>query len=184
MKLYHALSHIMTIAIVGVTMTSCTDDNNELDTSFRTDPEEENVFYAYGIGAPGLRSIPDTENIVFSEENIESFNLATREIKFKDMTQPLYERLKPFHKIEFHLGDDVLFVVSSFIGLWDSRVFDNLVLCFGNQESSTIDQKYYIYDCYPLQLSDTDAVKANRDKNEIRWETFIRYLDAKGKLIR
>ncbi len=184
MKLYRALTHVMAIAIVGITMTSCIGDNNEPETSFTTDPVEENVLYAYGISTPGVRSISDTENIVFSEENIESFNLTTREIRFKDMTQPLYERLKPFHEIEFHLGDDVLFIVSSFVGLWDSRVFDNLVLCFGHQESSTIDQKYYIYDCYPLQLSDTDAVKANRDKNEIHWETFIRYLDSKGKLTR
>lgn len=184
MKIYHALSQLMTIAIVGIAMTSCTDGNNVPETCFTTDPVEENIFYACGIGSPGMRSIPDTENIVFSEDNIESFNLTTREIKFKDMTQPLYERLEPFHEIEFHLGDDVLFVVSSFVGLWDSRIFDNLVLCFGNPELSITDQKYYIYDCYPLQLSDTDAVKANRDKNKNQWETFIQYLDSKGKLTR
>ena len=79
--------------------------------------------------------------------------------------------------------DDALFVVSSFVGLWDSRVFDNLVLCYGKMDSEVSnDGNYYLYDCYPLQFIDTDAVKANREKNAAQWETFTKYLESKGKL--
>lgn len=172
----------MAVAIASTTMTACISDSNGLEKPFTTDPVEENMFYACGIGEDQTRSAADTETILFSEEDIVSFNVTTREIKFKDLEEPLYSRLEPFHEIEFHLGDDVLFTVSSFVGLWDSRIFDDIVLCFGNQESINLDGKYYLYDCYPLQFEDTEAVKANREKNKTRWETFIRYLDSKGKL--
>ncbi|MDE7409793.1 MAG: hypothetical protein K2N09_07200 [Muribaculaceae bacterium] len=33
-----------------------------------------------------------------------------------------------------------------------------------------------------LRFADTEAVKVNREKNKTRWETFVRYLDSKGKL--
>lgn len=172
----------MAIAIASMTLTACISDNNEPEKPFTTDPVEENMFYACGIGEEQTRSAADTETILFSEEDIVSFNVTTREIKFKDLEEPLYSRLEPFHEIEFHLGEEVLFTVSSFVGLWDSRVFDNIVLCYGNQESITLDDKYYLYDCYPLWLADTEVVKANREKNKNQWDTFIRYLDSKGKL--
>lgn len=176
------LLRFMAIAIAGTTMTACISDINEPEKSFTTDPAEENMFYACGVSENQTRSAADTETILFSEDDIVSFNVTTREIKFKDMEEPLYRRLKPFHEIEFHLGDEVLFTVSSFVGLWDSRIFDDIVLCYGNLESITIDGKYYLYDCYPPQFADTEAVKANREKNKTRWETFIRYLGSKGKL--
>ena len=46
----------------------------------------------------------------------------------------------------------------------------------------SLDGNYYLYDCYPLQFIDTEAVKANREKNAAQWETFTKYLESKGKL--
>ena len=46
----------------------------------------------------------------------------------------------------------------------------------------SLDSNYYLYDCYPLQFIETDAVKANREKNTAQWETFTNYLESKGKL--
>ena len=181
MKHNKTLFQLAVIAIAGMTMTACVSDNNEPETPFTVCPIGQNIFYACGIGKGQTRSA-DNETVLFSEDDIVSFNRTTREIKFKDMEEPLYRRLKPFHKIEFHLGDETLFAVSSFVGLWYSRVFDDIVLCYGNQESITLDGKYYLYDCYPLQLADTETVKANREKNRTQWETFIHYLDSKGKL--
>lgn len=142
------------------------------------------IFYACGIKEDKTRSATDTETLLFSEDDIVSFNITTREIKFKDMEEPLYKRVEPFHKIDFRLGAENLFTVSSFVSLIDSRIFDDIVLCYGNQESITLDGKYYLYDCYPDWLADTEAVKANQEKNKKQWETFIRYLDSKGKLIK
>ena len=137
------------------------------------------ILYACGL-KDHTRSETEGETILFSEDDIVSFNVTTREIKFKDMEPPLYQRLKPFHEIEFHLGDETLFTVSSFVGLWDSRIFEDIVLCWGNQENIALDG-YYLYDCYPFGL-DTESVRANREKNKAQWKTFINYLASKGKL--
>ena len=171
------------IAIASTTMTACSSDDNETEKPFTTDPVESSMLYACGVGQSETRSVADAQNVLFTEDDIEWFNVTTREIKFKDMDEPLYRRMQPFHEIEFHLGDDALFVVSSFVGLWDSRVFDNLVLCYGKMDGEiSLDGNYYLYDCYPLQFIDTDAVKANREKNAAQWETFTKYLESKGKL--
>ncbi len=183
MKHYKTLSQMMALALASMAIAGCSSDINEPDKPFTTCPVEENVFYACGVDMSETRSLTASENILFSEDDIISFNINTREIKFNDMKEPLYLRLKPFQKIEFHLGDDALFVVSSCVGLWYSQVFDDLVLCYGNQESITLDGSYYLYDCYPLSIADTESVKANREKNKTQWETFIQYLDSKGKLI-
>jgi hypothetical protein len=97
------------------------------------------------------------------------------------MDEPLYRRMQPFHEIEFHLGDDALFVVSSFVGDWDSRTFTNLVLHY-DVITDPNQGYYYLHDCYPLQFIDTDEVKANIKKNAGQWELFTYYLDSKGKL--
>ena len=183
MKYYKPLAWMMAIAIASTTMTACSSDDNETEKPFTTDPVESSMLYACGVGQSETRSVADAQNVLFTEDDIEWFNVTTREIKFKDMDEPLYKRMQPFHEIEFHLGDDALFVVSSFVGLWDSRVFDNLVLCYGKIDGEiSLDGNYYLYDCYPLQFIDTDAVKANREKNAAQWETFMKYLESKGKL--
>ena len=183
MKYYKPLAWMMAIAIASTTMTACSSDDNETEKPFTTNPVESSMLYACGVGQSETRSVADAQNVLFTEDDIEWFNVTTREIKFKDMDEPLYKRMQPFHEIEFHLGDDALFVVSSFVGLWDSRVFDNLVLCYGKMDGEiSLDGNYYLYDCYPLQFIDTDAVKANREKNAAQWETFTKYLESKGKL--
>jgi hypothetical protein len=79
------------------------------------------------------------------------------------------------------LGDEVLFVVSSFVGDWDSRTFTDLVLHY-DVITDPGHGHYYLHDCYPLQFIDTDEVKANIKKNEGQWELFTYYLESKGKL--
>ena len=111
------------------------------------------------------------------------FDVNTRELKFKDKEEPIYKKLEPFHEIEIRLGDDALFVVSSFVGLWDSRVFENLVLCYGKIDGEVfLDGNYYLYDCYPLQFINEERVQTNIKKNAPQWEIFTKYLDSKGKL--
>ncbi len=188
---YKPLAWMMAIAIASMTMTACSSDDNETEKPFTTDPVESSMLYATGVGQSETRSITDAPNVLFTEDDIEWFNMATREIKFfdkqsggakrRDMDEPLYKRMQPFHEIEFHLGDNALFVVSSFVGDWDSRIFTNLVLHY-DVITDPNQGHYYLHDCYPLQFADTDEVKANREKNAAQWETFTKYLDSKGKL--
>ncbi|MBR6189009.1 MAG: hypothetical protein IKQ59_08660 [Prevotella sp.] len=177
MKHYKPFVWMMAIAIAGTTMTACSLDSYEPEKPFTTDPAPSKT-PLYACGLPETRF--DVE-ILFTEDDIEWFNVTTREIKFHDMDEPLYKRMEPYHEIQFNMGDYPLFVVSSFVGLWDSRVFTDLVLCYGNLETIEMDG-YYLYDCYPLQFINDERVQANIKKNAAQWETFTKYLESKGKL--
>lgn len=144
--------------------------------------KESYELYACGLNPLETRSAPKTISYLFSGDDILWFDTNSREIKFKEMVEPLNKRLLPFQEIEFYLGDKTLFVVSSFVVPWDSRVFDNLVLCYGCQNPFEVNENYYLYDCYPYQFSDSEQVKANRKKNADSWDLFIKYLESKNKL--
>ena len=175
---------MMAIAIASMTMTACSNNDNETEKPFTTDPVE-NTLYACGVGQPETRSVANVQNVLFTEDDFEWFNVTTREIRFKDMDEPLYKRLQPFHEIEFHLGDNVLFVVSSFVGDWDSRIFTDLVLHY-DVITDPNQGHYYLHDYYPNtpQFLNDEQVKANRAKRAEQWETFTHYLESKGKLRR
>lgn len=182
MKHYKHLAWMMAIAIASTTLTACSLDGNEPEKPIVIiDPVEKATLYACGISPSETRTAGDAQNMLFTEKDIKWFNASTREIKFRDSDIPIYKRLEPFHEIEFHLGDDALFVVSSFVGDWDSRIFTNLVLHY-DVITDPNQGHYYLQDCYPLQFADTDEVKANREKNAAQWETFTKYLESKGKL--
>ena len=181
MKHYKSFAWMMAIAIAGMTMTACSLDSNEPEKPFTTCPASETMLYACGVNESGTRSIVDAQDVLFTEDDIEWFNITTREIKFKDMEEPLYKRLVPFHEIKFYLGDNDLFIVSSFVGDWDSRVFTDLVLHY-DVITDPNQGHYYLHDCYPSQFIDTDEVKANIKKNVGQWELFTYYLENKGKL--
>ena len=190
MKHYKPLVWTMAIAIASMTMTACSSDANETEKPLTTDPVESSMLYATGVGPSETHSAADAQHYLFTDDDIEWFNVTTREIKFfdkqsggaerKDTDEPLYKRMEPFHEIEFHLGHNALFVVSSFVGDWDSRTFFNLVLFYDGTDPQQ--EHYYLEDCYPLQFIDNDEVKANIKKNEKQWKLFTDYLESKGKL--
>ncbi len=85
-------------------------------------------------------------------------------------------------KLEFHLGEDVLFEVSRFVSDIDSRIFYDLVLHYSVIGADADNPRYYLHDCYPAQFIDDERTQANIKKNAVQWETFTKYLDGKGKL--
>jgi len=181
MKHDKSFAWMMAIAIAGMTMTACSLDSNEPEKPFTTDPVESSMLYATGVGQSETRSVAEAQNVLFTENDIEWFNVTTREIKFKDTEEPLYKRLEPYREIKFSLGDNALFVVSSFVSDLHSMIFTDLVLHY-DVITDPNQGHYYLQDCYPLQFIDTDEVKANIKKNEGQWELFTYYLESKGKL--
>ena len=181
MKHYKPFAWMMAIAIASITMTACSSDNNETEMPFSSDLVDNGTLYACGVGQSETRSDVEDSNVLFTENDIEWFNVTTREIKFREMQEQLYPRLQPFHEIKFYLGNNVIFVVSSFVGDWDSRVFTDLVLHY-DVISDPNQGHYYLHDCYPIQFIDTDEVKANIIKNTNQWKLFTYYLKSKGKL--
>ena len=177
MKQLRPFAWMMAIAIASMT-TACSLDSYEPEKPFTTCPTPKAMLFACSFTQPDTQAGVD---VLFNEDDIEWFNVTTREIKFRDMDEPLYKRLEPYREIKFYLGNDALFVVSSFVTDWDSRVYTDLVLHY-DVITDPGHGHYYLHDCYPLQFIDTDEVKANILKNARQWELFTYYLESKGKL--
>ena len=170
---------IFLMAIAGLTMslTACSLDEYEMEKPFTICPSYQVHLMGCAINENG------DSVIVFGEEDIEWFDVKTRELRFHEVPEDrLYKQLQPYREIVFCLDGHQLFVVNSFVTIADSRVFDDLVLCYGNQETCELDGRYYLNDCYPLGIIETETVKAHREKNAAQWELFINYLDMIGKL--
>ncbi len=180
MKYHKPLAWMMAIAIACM-MTACSLDSYEPEKPFTICPMEKVTLYVCGVNPSETRSVNDAQNVLFTEDDIEWFNSTTREIKFRDMDEPLYKRLEAFREIKFYLGENTLFAVSSFVGDWSSGIFTDLVLHY-DVIADPNQGRYYLHDCYPLRFSNTDEVKANIKKNAQQWQLFTYYLESKGKL--
>ena len=146
-------------AILG--LISCSSIENEQEKPFTTDP---------------------VENAVFTEADIEWFNLTTREVKFYAQEESLSHRLRMNDGVlEFRLGNDVVLKVSRFVGDWDSRTFKDLVLHY-DVISNSNQGHFYLQDCYPLQFINDEQVQANIKKNAEMWDAFVKYLEKIGKI--
>ena len=186
MKHYRPLAWMMAIAIAGMTATACSSNDNETEKPFTTDPVEK-TFYACGVGQPKTRSAADVQNVLFTQDDIEWFDLTTRELHFRDTMEPLRDKIPLLVGIDFYLGGEYLFSGgATFVGLICSQVFNDLVLCCGKIEDGEVidSNRYYLYDCYPNtpQFLNDEQVKTNRAKRANQWETFTKYLESKGKL--
>lgn len=182
-KVFETRVWTMVIAMISVLMsvTACSLDSGEPEKPFTTDPVEgATKLYVCGIGSPETKA---ADNILFTEHEIEWFDVNTRELCFSGMEIPLKERLSLLSGVEFRLADSVLFTGSTFVGLECSQVFDDLVLCYGKMDGEVVDDgKYYLYDCYPLQYIEDERVQANRTRRASQWKTFLNYLEKAGKL--
>ena len=186
MKDYKHLAWMMAIAIASMTMTACSSDDNETEKRFTTDPVESSMLYACGVGKSETRSVADVKNVLFSEDVIEWFDANTRELRFRDTMAPVKEQIPLLAGVDFYLDGKYLFSGgATHVGLICSQVFNDLVLCCGKMDGEVIDDgHYYLYDCYPNtpQFLNDEQVQANRAKRAEQWESFIKYLESKGKL--
>ncbi len=175
-------------AIAGTAITSCSLDNhdNETEAPFVTCPvAEKPSLVCYGIAIAKTTTAQPSDNVVFTDNDIVYFDPETREIKFYGEMDSLYKSIPLLGGIQFCLDGEPLFEGGcTHVGLICSQVFTDIVLCYGHiDDSCVIDpDHYYLLDCYPPQLADTDEVKANRERRAGEWARFVEYLDGKGKL--
>ena len=177
MKQYRPFAWMVAIAIASMT-TACSLDSYEPEKPFTTCPTPKAMLFACSFTQPETQAGVD---VLFSEDDIEWFNVTTREIKFRDMDEPLYKRLEPYREIKFYLGDNALFVVSSFVSDLHSMIFTDLVLHY-DVITDPGHGRYYLHDCYPSQFINDERTQANIKKNAGQWELFTYYLESKGKL--
>ena len=163
------------------------DDDNAGQSAGEGVANNQGPLKACGVTAKHVETA-GADDILFTDDNIEWLNVTTREIRFKNepLSDLMHDKLERFSDISFHLGDMTLFDHIKLVTLADSRVYDDLVLCYGSLDDADKDGQpvwgYYLYDCYPLQYSSDKTVQANREKRAQHWELFTEYLKSKGKL--
>ena len=165
-------------------LASCSSNDSEQEKPFTICPMEQAKFFVCETSGEtrGATAVIDT---LFTEDDIEWFNVSTREIRFKKQDEQLFKKLmKNYHKegLEFRLGENVLFEVSCFVSDIDCRIFYDLVLHYSTIGEDADNPRYYLHDCYPAQFINDERTQANIKKNALQWETFTKYLESKGKL--
>jgi hypothetical protein len=170
--------------LAAFSLASCSMDSNEPEKPFTVCPEKQIKLFACEASSE-TRSTTATIDTLFTEDDIEWFNVSTREIRFKKQDEQLFNKLmKNYHKegLEFRLGENFLFEVSRFVSDFDSRIFFDLVLHYSTIGEDEGNPRYYLHDCYPAQFINDERTQANIKKNAMQWETFTKYLESKGKL--
>lgn len=92
MKHYKPFSWLMTIAIatLSLPLTACSNDDETVNVSidYQTEPMAE--LCAYGVMPTETRG---AHGAVFTDDDIEWFDLNTRELRFRDTMEPLREEI-------------------------------------------------------------------------------------------
>ena len=178
----HSLLSVSSLIFMAcVVLSACSMDGYEPEKPFTTCPTSPPALVACGINSTRASGASGVESILFTETDIEWFDVNTREIKFKDVDEPLYKRLEPYREIKFYLGDNALFVVSSFVSDLHSMIFTDIVLHY-DMITDPNQGHYYLHDCYPPQFINDEQVKANRASRAEQWSAFTKHLESRGKL--
>ena len=174
------------IGSFAMLLTACSSDDIEVNSELdgKENVEQSSALAAYAIDSQGTRSGGEVKTAVFTDEDIEWFDLNTRELRFGIDSEAIYNRLESLDRIEFRLGDDVLFQVDNIVNPTFSRPYFDLVLYYDWtwENDEKVGVGYYLYDCYPKQFVDEELTKNNRNKRVEQWKAFTDYLESKGKL--
>ena len=174
------------IGSFAMSLTACSSDDIEVNSELggKKNMEQSSALAAYAIDSQGTRSGGEVKTAVFTDEDIEWFDLNTRELRFGIDSEAIYNRLESLDRIEFRLGDDVLFQVDNIVNPTFSRPYFDLVLYYDWtwENDEKVGVGYYLYDCYPQQFVDEELTKNNRNKRVEQWKAFTDYLESKGKL--
>ncbi len=168
---------------------SCNNDSDQLE---KKEKENESL-YAIGTRAELRGDIMDNDNanpdsslnLIFSGDDLVSFNVKTREIVFTDaMINKLSTQfLGLFSTLTLYFNDKPLLDSISIVPVISSRLHNDLVFVVQ-------DFKFYLEDGYP-KIQDSwpneDELqtirKENAQKRKTEWETFMKYLNDSGKII-
>lgn len=132
----------------------------------------------------GAKEAENGKKIIFTENDIESFHIKTREIVFYHLTsEDLEKRIGGNESVlTYYIGDEILFSSIFVIPPISSAIYNNLSLV-------TINSKCYLLDGYPsLDIigynkdEHTELRKKNIKKNQQSWDIWIKHLEEKGKV--
>jgi hypothetical protein len=129
--------------------------------------------------------------LVFTGDDIKSFNITTGEIVFTDLiikklTTPTEEGV--YRKLSLYYDDKPLFEEVELLNLASSRLINDLVFV---QYGVKYESEFYLVDGYPSLTEWNEETKKEtqkeRDENfkkrKAEWDIFIKYLRDAGKIV-
>ena len=118
------------IGSLAMSLTACSSDDIEVNSELggKKNMEQSSALAAYAIDSQGTRSGGEAKTAVFTDEDIEWFDLNTRELRFGIDSEVIHKRLEALDRMEFRLGDDILFQVDNLVNPTFSRTYFDLVL--------------------------------------------------------
>lgn len=169
------------IASIAMPLTACSSEDNEVNNMPEEEQQTASRLCAYVVMPTQTRA---SDGALFTDDDIEWFDVNTRELRFRDSPTTPNGRLQLLGPVDFFLDGEFLFEGgATYVGLICSQVFLDLVLCQGRiDEGRVIDDCYYLQDCYPLECAGDEEVKNNRIRRSEQWEKFTKFLESKGKL--
>jgi len=126
-------------------------------------------------GTPTFSSIYK-DTIVFTSDDIKSFNGSTGELSFSD--PKTNTKIKNYFMLQCYIGKDSLFSVNLTSDIM-SYIVNDLVL-----NHNMKDGKLYLQDGYPSWINNSGAVSLrtrNKERRVISWTKFIKELKKEGK---
>ena len=119
---------IWTVAIatasLAMSMTACSSDDNEVNNMPEAKQQTETKLCAYAVMPTETR---DADGALFTDENIEWFDVNTRELRFRDTPTMPNGMLQLLGGIDFYLDGEFLFEGgATYVDLICSQVFLDL----------------------------------------------------------
>ena len=171
---------------------SCSSDDDDSTTSAKTSTRSVSIadrsLYAIARQSSDAIIQHKAEMPVFSLSDIESFNLKTGEIKFKDIVfdKELFYDIACKYRIYFYAGDDLLFDARTVSWFSSAGYFDQLTFqCdfYGPSDDGMKNSHFYLSYGYPGTIDGDETVKELMKKNAAGMERFISILSKAGKIV-
>lgn len=166
--------YILAVCFISFIFTACQNEDNDIKL-----PTGE----LFVVKTTDISKAPvDKIDMIFSVEDIKSFNTSTGEIVFKNLTaKEIEKRINGYDSsLTYFIGDMKLFNSVFIVPAWSSAVYNDLSLVI-------VDSKCYIFNGYPsLDIIEykkeeyRQLREENIQKNKKSWDIFIKYLGNKG----
>ena len=163
------------------------DSNTPVETTTRSASIADRSLYAIARQSSDAIIQHKAEMPVFSLSDIESFNLKTGEIKFKDIAfdKELFYDIACKYRVYFYAGDDLLFDARTVSWLSSAGYFDELTFqcdIYGPSDGLK-NSRFFLSYGYPGTIDGDETVKELMKKNEAGMERFVSILRKAGKIV-
>jgi hypothetical protein len=137
--------------------------------------KEDKMTDKLSVMATGTYAMSSGELIVFTEDNIESYNAKTKRIALKTLgCDDIFRRAGENFRLAFYLGEEFLFE-ALLAGEYPDAVYDEPVFVASCGDEFVLD-KYFLFDGYPATGKDGFPERIPG------WGRFIQYMSDAGKL--